>query len=202
MSTSYNALTNAIMLEENSSYANNPGALMENGAPVQFPDLQSGIDALTSKINFDLSGKSSVYSPDESLSQFENTYTGGDPNAANNIASMLGVSPSTPVGQLNDASVTPQTSFWQRVKNYMSDALSLSGTALQNAVGSPMGTPTPQNPYPVPASTPTTPQKQSPWGAIPVDAVAVLIGIILLAISVFGLQNIKSAATSAVKVAA
>jgi hypothetical protein len=74
---------------------NNPGDLTSNGSLLSFPTPQAGWDALTSKLQNIASGNSSVYPENETLAQFENTYTNGDPNAANNVASILGVSPST-----------------------------------------------------------------------------------------------------------
>lgn len=196
MSTTYNALTSAIMLEENSSYANNPGALMNaNGEPLQFPNLQAGIDALNRKIGFDVSGASKVYSPNESLSQYESTYTGGDPNAANNIASMLGVSPSTPVGQLSDQNVSPSNSFWQRVKNMFANAYGnpdlTSGIGGSAQVGLGGGT-----------LTHNTTTDSSKTSHIFIDAVCILLGLILVAISVFGLSKVQDASISVAKVAA
>lgn len=196
MSSSYNALVSAIMLEENSSYTNNPGALMDaNGQPLQFPNLQAGIDALNQKIGFDVSGASKVYSPNESLYQYENTYTGGDPNAANNVASMLGVSPSTPVGQLSDQNVSPPNSFWQRVKNMFANAYGnpnlTSGIGGSAQVGLGGGT-----------LTDNTTTNASKTSHIAVDAVCVLLGLILVAISVFGLSKVQDASISVAKVAA
>lgn len=69
---------------------NNPGDLMSGGSLESFPNPQSGWDALTSKLNNISNGNSKTYPLNETLSDFANTYTGGDPNAANNIASSLG----------------------------------------------------------------------------------------------------------------
>lgn len=199
MTTNYSALTNAIILEENSSYPNNPGALMDAaGNPVQFPNLQAGIDSLNSKIGFDLSGASTVYSPNESLTQFENTYTGGDPNAANNIASMLGVSPSTPVGQLNNANVVPSNTFWNRIKNWFQNAYgnpdtvgAIGGSAQVGTGGTATGNPATQS--------------ESGKGGlshIAIDAVAILLGLILIAISVVGLSKVQETAAGVARIAA
>ena len=96
--------------------ANNPGDLKLgdvglgtiNGITV-FPNEDAGASALQAQVESILSGSSKNYSPDESIADVGDTYAGGDPNWAKNVAAALGVSTSTPIGQA--ASETPGT--WQ-----------------------------------------------------------------------------------------
>lgn len=126
MSTTTNplqALANAIAQEEGYNVSgslpqrlNNPGSLTDatTGSLIQFPDAQTGWQALVSKLQNIASGNSKVYSPSMTLEQFENTYTGGDPNAANNLSSILGVPKSTSLssifGGAGATSTTPASS--------------------------------------------------------------------------------------------
>ena len=102
------AFANAIAQAEGSDPSiNNPGDLTAgdvsasnitgvfNSAGVVIIDTaQNGWNALYSKLGNIFSGVSSVYSPDETLSQFAETYTGGDNAAqwAQSVADSLGVS--------------------------------------------------------------------------------------------------------------
>jgi hypothetical protein len=110
---------------------NNPGDLEDSsGNLLQFATPESGMSALLSKLSNIASGNSTVYNPSESLAEFENTYTGGDPNAASNVASILGngVTPQTPLSSILGASqsATPTASS--------SSATSGASTAASNAV--------------------------------------------------------------------
>lgn len=106
-----NALANAIAKAEGANPSiNNPGDLTSGDVPsgsitgvfnsagvVIISDLQTGWDALTQKLENILNGNSSVYSPDMTISQLAQTYTGGD-NAdawASTVSSELGVTPDT-----------------------------------------------------------------------------------------------------------
>lgn len=109
MST-FNTLAQAIAQEENSQWPNNPGAIEDTaGVPIDFGSPQAGMTALENKLQYDASGQSSIYDPSMSLAQFETTYTGGDPNAGNNVASILGVPASTPLSALSDQSLSNST---------------------------------------------------------------------------------------------
>lgn len=168
MSTTYNALESAIMQEENSSYPNNPGGLMSpSGSPLTFPSLGAGITALDNYVNNALSGNSDLYNPNEPLSEFENTYTGGDPNAANNIASMLGVSPSTPMSNLSDQNLSNTPSLFQSLKNSIGSQV--SGVITLGRLLEPQNT------------------------------AAFLIGLILVAAAVFGIDRVHETVVTAAK---
>lgn len=88
--------------------ANNPGDLevgdigygtLGQGITV-FGSVDDGWAALANQINMIVTGQSSYYSPTESLAQVGATYSGGDPNWANNVSSILGVSVNTPFASL------------------------------------------------------------------------------------------------------
>ncbi|HEV2498620.1 MAG TPA: hypothetical protein VGY31_03455 [Terriglobia bacterium] len=93
------------------SQANNPGDLEIAGAGVGvgsnqgktiFASADDGWNALYNQIDLMLTGQSSIYSPDMTISQVAQLYTGGD-NAdawANNVASQLGVTPDTTLSEL------------------------------------------------------------------------------------------------------
>lgn len=135
MST-FNTLAQAIAQEENSQWPNNPGAIEDTaGVPIDFGSPQAGMTALEKKLQFDASGQSLIYDPNMSLADFESTYTGGDPNAGNNVASILEVSPLTTLSALNDQSLSsvqalggaPSSSSgtsWQDAQNAIKNAMS------------------------------------------------------------------------------
>jgi len=85
---------------------NNPGDLTDyadlyganaNGITI-FPSIEAGWNALYEKIQNILSGASSVYSPDMSLSELGAIWSGGDSNWASNVAAALGTSTDTTLG--------------------------------------------------------------------------------------------------------
>lgn len=105
------ALANAIAKAEGAnSTINNPGDLTAGDVPseqvtgtfnnagvVIIDSLENGWQALLNKLGNIMNGLSSVYSPDMTISQLAQTYTGGD-NAdgwAQTVASELGVTPDT-----------------------------------------------------------------------------------------------------------
>lgn len=87
--------------------ANNPGDLvngdigygtMGSGITI-YPSAQAGNDALANQLGMIANGTSSNYSPSESISQIGSTWAGGSA-WANNVASALGVTPSTSFASL------------------------------------------------------------------------------------------------------
>lgn len=109
------AFANAIAKAEGtSSTANNPGSLTAGDVPddsilgvfnsagvVIINTIENGWNFLKNKLQNILDGNSTVYSPDMTISEFANTYTGGD-NAdgwANTVAGELGVSTDTTLAQ-------------------------------------------------------------------------------------------------------
>lgn len=201
MSTTYNALAAAIAQEENSQWPNNPGALMDtSGNKLTYPDYASGYQALLDKLSFDASGQSKVYSPNMTLADFEKLYTGGDPNAASNIGSMLGVPTTTTLSQLSDQSLTPQTSsgnwltdWW---KKYMNAASTIQNNAIDNpnvAIAGIAGT-TPE--------ALATGKSNIAYGSIFADIVAVLVGLVLIAGAIFSFSQVKETVITAAKLTA
>ena len=89
--------------------ANNPGNLKlpENplgdiGGKTIFATAEEGWAALDRQINFILTGQSRYYTPDMTIFQVAQIYTGGD-NAqawANIVAGKLGVTPDTPIKEV------------------------------------------------------------------------------------------------------
>lgn len=127
----FDALSQAIAQEENSQWPNNPGAIEDtSGVPIDFGSPAAGMAALEKKLEFDASGNSSVYDPSMSLSDFEHTYTGGDPNAGSNVASILGVPTTTPLSSLSDQALSGSSSTFSDALKKLKDF----------AMGSPQGT--------------------------------------------------------------
>lgn len=169
------SLAQAIEREENvnPSY-NNPGAITSGGSLVQFPSLEAGQTALQNQLQRAVSGQSPYYNPNESLEQFEETYTGGDMNAGTNVASFLGVPSTTPLSsfsaQNNSTSMaTPDTStstlqsLLDKLKNYETStgAAKTASSVFGLSVGF-------------------------------VDIVVILVGLILIAGSVFGFKQLQT----------
>jgi hypothetical protein len=104
--------------------ANNPGDLelgdlgygtiqAQGGNPITvFPDAASGMTALQAQAQAILTGSSKYYGPDQTLSDIGTTYAGpGEGQTwAGNVASILGTSPDTPVGQI-PALQSPQSAI-------------------------------------------------------------------------------------------
>ena len=204
MSSTYNALAGAIAQEENSQWTNNPGALETTaGTHQQFPTLAAGQAALLNKLNYDASGNSSVYSPNMSLAQFESVYTGGDPNAANNVGSILGVPTSTTLAQLSDQSLNSNTA------NYGLDpyAINLPGSGsvsiapngtVTNAMSQGTQTAVASN---VPG-TGIVSQFETWLADSQANVAAVIVGMILIAGAVFSFSSIKDTVVSGAKMLA
>lgn len=83
---------------------NNPGDLTltgdlgKDGMYGVWSTLQAGWDALYHMLQRDLSGNSTIYSPDMTIQEFANKYTATDQTAwASNVASQLGVTPDTKI---------------------------------------------------------------------------------------------------------
>lgn len=193
MSATYNALAATIAQEENSTWVNNPGALQDAfGNPINFGSYQSGYSALLNKLQYDISGQSQVYSPNMTLGQFENVYTGGDTNAGNNVASMLGVPASTPVSQLSDQSLQQNSSFLQ-------NAIDLAKNAVNNVLH--MGTMNPSDAAAMEQGKVPDYSKTQGGGisSIGADVAAVLVGLVLIAGAVFTFSKVQETIISTAK---
>lgn len=79
---------------------NNPGSIFgSNGQMIHFETVAEGWDALYRQVERMLTGNSRYYSPEMTIVQIAQIYT-GEPhymNWANNVANALGVSPNTPL---------------------------------------------------------------------------------------------------------
>lgn len=99
--------------------ANNPGSLelgdvgygtinAANGNQITvFPSENDGWTALNNQLASVYNGTSKYYTPDMSLSEFGNIYSGGNPNYGNTLANSLGVSPDTTLSQFPQSGATP-----------------------------------------------------------------------------------------------
>lgn len=81
---------------------NNPCDIFVGGSTAGYPSMDAGWAACDNQINLMLSGQSSVYTPNESISDIAASYApasaGNVPsNWANIVASQLGLSPSQPL---------------------------------------------------------------------------------------------------------
>lgn len=106
------ALAQAIARQENvAASANNPGALalgdqgngVLNSAGVTiFSTFQQGWNALLNELTKVEDGAAKYLNPNMTLAQFAETWTGGDQSAAwaENVASFLGVTTDTTIGQI------------------------------------------------------------------------------------------------------
>jgi hypothetical protein len=187
MSTTFFNLADAITTEENSQWPNNPGALTNtDGTRATFADWGDGFDALVSKLGYDASGQSTAYSPNETLSQYMNTYTNGDPNAANTVASVLGVSPNTTLSNLSDqSSAVTGGPMTQEEFNNMIDAGNYTSTFGGK-------------------ESPVTGKKESTTNLSNVAPrlAAVVVGFILIAGAVFSFSQVKQTIISTAQLAA
>jgi hypothetical protein len=148
-----NALANAIANAEGygvpgaiPTVANNPGSLaigdigygtMGSAGITVFPTLADGQAALNSQVNSILSGNSSYYSPDQTISQIGQTYSGSsNGNWANNVAKYLGVTPSTTLTQAQaQAQVSSALSgLWAGLTGSIPNPLSGNSNYLEDIV--------------------------------------------------------------------
>lgn len=111
------ALAQAIAREEgsNSKY-NNPGDILDTygyptngtfgaGLPI-FVNAADGVNALYTKLENIMNGGSSVYPLSLTFAQFGSLYAGGDDTWANNVASILGITTDTTLGDYFSSSVS------------------------------------------------------------------------------------------------
>lgn len=138
-----------------------------------FPSETSGWAALDNQLNKIGAGKSSVYTPDMSLSQFGTTYSGGNPNYGSNLASMLGVSPSTPVGDVINGTQQSKSSTLRDLYN-------------QYLNPNPVGTPEPAG---------------GGSGSYSARLIVLIIGLLLIAAGLFSFHQTQIVVQGATKVA-
>ena len=203
MSTTFYNLAAAITQAENSQWPNNPGALEDtSGNKLTFSSVTDGFNALVSKLGFDASGQSKVYSPDMTLSQFGSTYSGGDSNYANNLASFLGVSTNTPLSSLSDQALGAPDVTVPNVSDLSAPTYSPEASGVAAASGK------------VPTNTVGTGAAQGSSGnslldtlaqwaknirSYEADAVAVVIGIVLIAGAIFTFKSVQGTVVNVAK---
>lgn len=81
---------------------NNPGDLTDGGKILSYGSITDGINALQSQVTAMLTGSSKYYNPSMTIAEVGQTYANGDPAWAANVSNYLGVSPDTPIGQLQN----------------------------------------------------------------------------------------------------
>jgi hypothetical protein len=188
------SLAAAIAREENVNPAyNNPGGLSGAGDTGTsfgaglgiYSTPQAGMSALEKQLALDASGASSVYSPDETLQQYMQTYTGGNANAGTVVGSILGVPSSTTIGAFAP-STNPQSSSASLPAsasgNSSSSATSQSTSLIQTLLAKL-----------IPGYKPNA------GSNIVVDSVTVVVGLILITGAVFGFKAIQETVVSGVK---
>lgn len=193
MSTTYNALADAIVQIENSQWPNNPGALKDlHGNKIEYPSFQEGYDALLTKLAYDASGASSIYSPEMTLKDFETLYTGGDTNAANTLAAKLGVPSDTLFKNLSDQNLE------QPSQTDTSSVTQNEPTTIQKIFAETLG-----KLFPLPGNTNPDGTKNADMpNSIFANVTAVLIGLVLIAGAVFSFSQVKETVINTAKTAA
>lgn len=98
-----------------------------------FPSQAAGEAALEAQINKMVSGSSTVYQPNMTISQAGAIYSGGSSNWAQNVASYLGVDPdTTTLGDLASATGTAAGTTTTGILADISSALGLDGSSSPN----------------------------------------------------------------------
>lgn len=90
-----------ILSGNRSAKANNPGSIMTaEWKLIEYPTPDAGWQALYRQVDLMLSGKSRYYNPSMTISEVARIYTGEASymNWARNVATVLGVTPDTPIG--------------------------------------------------------------------------------------------------------
>ena len=188
-------MMNAITQEENvnPSY-NNPGAIFSNGSLAHYATLDEGNNALQNLLTNAVSGTSKIYSPNMTLDQFEQTYTGGDMNAGNNVASIMGVPASTQIGSIDLSGVGSQNNQNLNLGNGQSIPFSQLKNMTPGQIGNMLKQTNP-NIAGAGASAPWETWIQTKTGAW----VSIIIGVVLIAGAVFGFKNMSVAVTQGVR---
>lgn len=173
--------------------ANNPGDLalgdigygtMGQGITV-FPTQQAGQAALDNQLSLIQSGGSQYYSPNETISQMGNTWSGGNPDWANNVASALGVSPNTPINSLsqNSSGGLNMGGFWNSLKQAFGGGnLSQSDIQAWNAAGQ-------------------SAKQQITGSGIPARAAAFIVGVIAIGVGLLMFKQTQTIIKTAGKAA-
>ena len=211
-SISFDSFANAIAGEENIASglqsSNNPYALelgdqglgtttaAGGNQLTNFGSLQDAYNALLKMFTSDVNGNSSIYSPSMSIGQYMTTYTGGNTNAGNTVAQQLGVPSSTPITAIG---TTPGSGIGS-VYN------PATGQATNPVTGKPLNTGNSIYAQFL-ASLPSWAQKllgggatgQAESSSLVLDAVAIVVGLILIAGAVYGFKSLSTTVVEGVK---
>lgn len=206
-------LAAAIAREEgvNPAY-NNPGGISGTGDTGTsfgaglgiYSSPETGEDALENLLSNAISGNSKYYTPDEPLSDFMTTYTGGNTNAGNTVSNILGVPTSTPISAFGIPANTTQTTSPASSSNPTTSSPTTSNTSTSSS--RPLWTYLPgfDDLYNLfnntgGATTTVAGRSQQEWL---VDAVVVIVGIVLIAGAVFGFKTLTTTVVEGVRTGA
>lgn len=145
-----------------------------------FGSLQDGWNALTNMLTKDVTGGSSVYTPNESINDFMTTYSGGNPNAGQTTANILGVPASTPISTFGGTPIAANSSV---------PAPSVSSPSLTSGIGQVAAASLP--PW-IQALLPKNSTDGSFYIPSVTDIVIIIVGLILLAGAVYGFKNLTT----------
>lgn len=193
-------LASAIAQLENTNPSyNNPGAITDIypgatgqtfGANIPIYDSpQSGESAFEQKIANIYNGKSAVYNPSMTLTQFGNTYAPNQ-NYGASLANILGVSPNTTLSQIPSGvgSVTPTSTptTGNTANNWFTKSLNTAMDYLDSLTGAPN------------LDNPAGGQKPAVGIGLN-DVLFMLIGILLIAGGIFGFKQSATVVTEFAK---
>lgn len=207
---SFDAFANAIANEENIASglqsSNNPYALEMGDVGfgtsqaaggnqlTNFGSLQDAYNALLNMFTKDVNGQSSVYNPNMSISQYMTTYTGGNQNAGNTVANILGVNPSTPISAIG---TTPSSGIGSVFNPATGTATNpVTGTALGTASQSSLLSFLPSWAQTLFGGSATGQQESV---SLVYDVVAVVVGLVLIAGAVFGFKSLGNTVVQGVQ---
>lgn len=166
-----------------------------------FPSITAAYAAFQQMFAKDVSGASSIYSPNQSIQDYMTEYTGGNANAGNTVASILGVPASTPISSVGGAGTAGSGGTLPLSNQYY------GSTPSSISVGSTAGTP----PQTGSGGSPAASDLGIGSGALPswlIRAIAIIAGLILVAGAIYTLKstqnvitNVKRGATRAAELA-
>lgn len=214
-SISFDSFANAIANEENIASglqsSNNPYALelgdqglgttqaAGGNQLTNFGSLQDAYNALLKMFTSDVNGNSSIYSPSMSIGQYMTTYTGGNTNAGNTVANILGIDPSTPITAISTTAGTGASGAG--IGSVFNPA---TGQANNPVTGQPLGSSASGG---LVSMLPSWAQSllgggatgQAESSSLVLDGVAIVVGLIMIAGAVFGFKNLTTTVVEGVK---
>lgn len=171
---------------------NNPGDLTSNGSIRTFSSAAQGWQALQAQIQNIMSGSSSVYTPNETLTQMGQSWANGDPNWATNVGSIMGVNPNTTtIAQAYNGGASGNTTA-TNIGISQGLSMGLAGLGISNPFASPLTTALTTNPS---AATSSITSSWFMRGAVG------LAGLVSLAAGLFLLRPVQSIVVQSAKAA-